>query len=123
MTEHSLVEQVRLLELMLGVAHTAKTAYRCPVELRSWTPLAISELRPHDPRPLVCCQRCFSIGNFRSVRSACPLFGIRRLSAIREQKMYCVYGNSSWYIYDGPLLGGLLLRGSVIGGSTVNSQL
>ena len=34
--------------------------------------------------------------------------------------MYCVYGNSGWYIRGGPLFGGgPLLRGSVIGGSTV----
>ena len=34
--------------------------------------------------------------------------------------MYCVYGNSSWYINGGPLFGGgPLLGGSVIGGSTV----
>ena len=31
--------------------------------------------------------------------------------------MYCVYGNSSWYIHGGPLFGGgPLLGGSVIGG-------
>ena len=54
------------------------------------------------------------------VRSACPLFGIRRSSAIRKEKMYCVYGNSSWYIHDGLLFGGgPLSGGSVIGGSTV----
>ena len=29
---------------------------------------------------------------YRSIRCACPLSGIQRLSAIREQKMYCVYG-------------------------------
>ena len=35
--------------------------------------------------------------------------------------MYCVYGNSSWYIHGGPLFGGgPLLGGSVIGGSTVH---
>ena len=34
--------------------------------------------------------------------------------------MYCVYGNSRWYIHGGPLFGGGLLLGeSVIGGSTV----
>ena len=34
--------------------------------------------------------------------------------------MYCVYGNSSWYVHSGPLFGGgPLLGGSVIGGSTV----
>ena len=34
--------------------------------------------------------------------------------------MYCVYGNSVWYIHGGPLFGGgPLLGGSVIGGSTV----
>ena len=34
--------------------------------------------------------------------------------------MYCVYGNSGWYIHGGPLFGGgLLLGGSVIEGSTV----
>ena len=34
--------------------------------------------------------------------------------------MYCVYGNSSWYIHGGPLFGGgPLLGGSVIGGSIV----
>ena len=34
--------------------------------------------------------------------------------------MYCIYGNSSWYIHSGLLFGeGLLLGGSVIGGSTV----
>ena len=34
--------------------------------------------------------------------------------------MYCVYGNSGWYIHRGPLFGGgPLLGGSVIGGSTV----
>ena len=32
--------------------------------------------------------------------------------------MYCVYGNSGWYIHGGPLFGGGPL-GSVIGGSTV----
>ena len=54
------------------------------------------------------------------MRSVCPLFGIRRLSAIREQKMYCVYGNSGRYIHGGALFGGgPLLGGSVIGGSTV----
>ena len=54
------------------------------------------------------------------VRSVCPLFGIRRLSAIREQKMYCAYGYSGRYIHRGPLFGGgPLLGGSVIGGSTV----
>ena len=54
--------------------------------------------------------------------------GIRRLSDIPEQKMYCVYGNNGSYIHDsygsyihdGPLFGGgPLLGGSVIGGSTV----
>ena len=35
--------------------------------------------------------------------------------------MYCVYGNSGWYIHGGPLFGGgPLLGGSVIGGSTVH---
>ena len=54
------------------------------------------------------------------MRGAGPLFGIRRLSAIREHKMYCVYGNSGRYIHGGPLFGGgSLLGGSVIGGSTV----
>ena len=54
------------------------------------------------------------------MRSVCPLFRIHRLSAIREQKMYCVYGNSGRYIHGGPLFGGgPLLGGSVIGGSTV----
>ena len=34
--------------------------------------------------------------------------------------MYCVYGNSGWYIHCGALFGGgPLLGGSVIGGSTV----
>ena len=34
--------------------------------------------------------------------------------------MYCVYGNSCWYIHDGPLFGGdPLLGGYIIGGSTV----
>ena len=34
--------------------------------------------------------------------------------------MYCVYGNSGWYIHGGPLFGGgPLLGGFVIGGSTV----
>ena len=34
--------------------------------------------------------------------------------------MYCVYGNSGWYIHGGPLFGGgPLLGGSVIRGSTV----
>ena len=34
--------------------------------------------------------------------------------------MYCVYGNSGWYIHGDPLFGGEpLLGGSVIGGSTV----
>ena len=34
--------------------------------------------------------------------------------------MYCIYGNSGWYIHGGPLFGGgPLLGGSVIGGSTV----
>ena len=34
--------------------------------------------------------------------------------------MYCIYGNSSWYINGGPLFGGgPLLGGSVIGGFTV----
>ena len=47
--------------------------------------MAISELRP-----LVRYWRCFSIGKCRSVRSVCPLFGIRRLSAIWEQKMYII---------------------------------
>ena len=52
------------------------------------------------------------------VHSACPLSGIWRLSAIGE--LYCVYGNSSWYIHWGPLYGEcLLLGGSVIRGSTV----
>ena len=37
--------------------------------------------------------------------------------------MYCVYGNSSWYIYSGPLYGGgPPLGGSVVGGSTVISE-
>ena len=37
-----------------------------------------------------------------------------------EQKMYCVYGNSSWYIHGGAFFGGgPLLGGSVIGSSTV----
>ena len=53
------------------------------------------------------------------MRSVCPLFEIRRLSAIREQKMYCVYGNSG-YIHGGPLFGGGPLLGRfVIRGSTV----
>ena len=34
--------------------------------------------------------------------------------------MYCVYGNSGWYIHgDAFFRGGQLLGGSVIGGSTV----
>ena len=34
--------------------------------------------------------------------------------------MYCVYGNSGWYIHGGPLFGGgPLLGGFVIRGSTV----
>ena len=33
--------------------------------------------------------------------------------------MYCVYGNSGWYIHGGAFGGGPLLGGSVIGGSTV----
>ena len=34
--------------------------------------------------------------------------------------MYCVYGNSGWYIHGGPLFGeGPLLGGSAIEGSTV----
>ena len=34
--------------------------------------------------------------------------------------MYCVYGDSGWYIHGGPLFGGgPLLGGSVIGSSTV----
>ena len=38
--------------------------------------------------------------------------------------MYCVYGNSSWYINGGPLFGGgPLLGGSVIGGSTVHPEM
>ena len=38
--------------------------------------------------------------------------------------MYCVYGNSSWYINGGPLFGGGTLLGvSVIGGSTVHQEL
>ena len=38
--------------------------------------------------------------------------------------MYCIYGNSSWYIRGGPLYGGCpLLGGSVIGGSTVFASL
>ena len=38
--------------------------------------------------------------------------------------MYCVYGNSGWYINGGPLFGGgPLLGGSVIGGSTVHITL
>ena len=46
------------------------------------------------------------------------------VSTIQEQKMYCVYRNSSWYIHGGPLYrGGLLFGGSVIGGSTVFSKL
>ena len=57
------------------------------------------------------------------MHSACPLFGIQRLSAIREQKMYSVYGESNWYIHGGPLYGGgPLLGGSVIGGSTVHNS-
>ena len=53
-------------------------------------------------------------------------FGAQRLSVIRkstirEQKMYCVYGNSGRYIYLGALFGGgPLLGGSVNGGSTVD---
>ena len=38
--------------------------------------------------------------------------------------MYCVYGNSSWYIHGGLLFGGgPLLGGSVIGGSTVDGDV
>ena len=36
--------------------------------------------------------------------------------------MFCVYGNSGWYIHGGPLFGGLLLGGSVIEGSTVQGE-
>ena len=54
------------------------------------------------------------------MRGVGPLIGIRRLSDIREQKMYCVYRKSGWYIHGGPLFGGgPLLGGSVIGGFTV----
>ena len=92
------------------------------VELGLRTTLAISELRPHEPANLSVIGGVFSIRKCRSASSACPLFGIRRLSAIWEKKMDCVYGNSSWYIHGGPLFGGgLLLGGSVIGGSTVIS--
>ena len=60
------------------------------------------------------------IGKYCFVHSACPLFVIRRLSAIREWKVCWVYRNSSLYIHGGPLYrGGLLLGGSVIEGSTV----
>ena len=38
--------------------------------------------------------------------------------------MYCVYGNSSWYINGGALFGGgPLLGGSVIGGFTVDPKV
>ena len=38
--------------------------------------------------------------------------------------MYCVYGNSSWYILGVPLFGGgPLLGGSIIRGSTVIRKL
>ena len=109
------------LKLMGVLEHPQHPPGSAPaVKLGSWTALAISQLRPHEPCPLFHYWRCFSIGKCRSVRSACPLFGIRRLCVIREQKMYCVYGNSSWYIHGGPLFGGgPLLGGSFSGGFTV----
>ena len=53
-----LEEQARLLELLLGVAHTLpkRPIAHAKRPARSWVrglPLAISELRPHEPRPLV----------------------------------------------------------------------
>ena len=71
-------EQARLLELLLGVQLPIAHA-KCSIECGP--PLAISELRPHEPRPL---SVIFVLGKCRSVRSACPLFRIRRLSTIWE---------------------------------------
>ena len=82
------------------------------------------QLHPRDPTHLSVIGRCTSIGKRRLVHEACPLSGIRRLSAIGEQKMYCVYGNSGWYTDCCPLYGRCPLLGvSVIGGSTVYRHL
>ena len=45
------------------------------------------------------------------VQADCPLFVIQRLSAIQEQLMYCVYGNSGRYIDCCSLYGRCLLLG------------
>ena len=98
--QHELEEQAKLLELLLGVAHTlpkrpianAKRPAR-GADRR----LAISELRPHEPRPLFPLEVLFYWG---------VSFGTTQ---------------RGWYIHGGPLFGGgPLLGGSVIGGSTVN---
>ena len=123
------MDQARLLQLLFGSLSLLK-AKSIPLpallghEPESTTQWAISKLRPHEPHPLVHYQTCFYMGRCCSVHNTCPLSGIQRLSAIQEQKMYCIYGNSSWYIHGGPLYGGgPLLGGSVIRGSTVFSKL
>ena len=59
-------------------------------------------------------------GKYRLVHADCPLSRIWRSPAIREQLMYCVYGNSGWYINCCPLYDRCLVMGvSINGGSTV----
>ena len=72
-------KQARLLELLLGVQLPIAHA-KCSMECGPL--LAISDLRPHEPRLLSVIGGIFILGKCRSVCIACPLFGIRRLSAI-----------------------------------------
>ena len=68
-----------------------------PPPLFSAQPLLPSEYLSFTPRPFVRYWRCTSMEKYRLVHAACPLSEIWRLSAIREQLMYCVYGKSSQY--------------------------
>ena len=82
------------------VTLTAKSQHRSQAwpgrGRESVTPRVPSKLHPHQSRPLVRYRRCKKVS-----------FGTQRLSvvrnsevfAIREQKMYCVYRNSCWYIH------------------------
>ena len=71
-----------------------------------------------SPTHLSVIGRCTSIGKRCLVHEAFPLSGIRRLSAIGEQKMYCIYRNNGCYIDCCPLYGRCPLLGGS-GGSTV----
>ena len=99
------MDQARLLQLLFGLLSLPKanSIRILPAwlgrERESVTKWAISKLRPHEPCPLVH-YHVLLYGKvlFGSAQCLCIFWNLE-LSTIREQKMYCVYGNSSWYIH------------------------